>query len=190
MALLRDEKSLEPGGCWWRDPTVTVRRPCYSSVVTNVVKAIDGPVVLVGHSYGGAVIGQASAGLENVTGLVFLAALGLEVGESCATVQQPFPPPLLAQTVARPPSTPPAPLAVRTYTLRRTGSGRRSVPTFRSTCPMSCSRLSARWRSRRSTRTPPRRVGRPNRPGSWSPSTTTPSRRTLNVHGAADGRHD
>ena len=35
-----------------------------------------------------------------MTGLVFLAAFGLEVGESCATVQQPFPPPLLAKTVA------------------------------------------------------------------------------------------
>jgi hypothetical protein len=35
-----------------------------------------------------------------VTGLVFLAAFGLEVGESCASVRQPFPPPLLAQTVA------------------------------------------------------------------------------------------
>ena len=35
-----------------------------ASVVSDVVKAIDGPVVLVGHSYGGAVIGQASAGLE------------------------------------------------------------------------------------------------------------------------------
>ena len=45
-------------------------------------------------------IGQASAGLESVTGLVFLAAFGLEVGESCATVQQPFPPPLLAKTAA------------------------------------------------------------------------------------------
>jgi pimeloyl-ACP methyl ester carboxylesterase len=71
-----------------------------ASVVSDVVKAIDGPVVLVGHSYGGAVIGQASAGLENVTGLVFLAAFGLEVGESCASVQQPFPPPLLAKTAA------------------------------------------------------------------------------------------
>src|SRR5882762_11635608 len=63
-----------------------------------VVGAIDGPVVLVGHSYGGAVITQASAGLGNVTGLVYLAAFGLEVGESCASVQQPFPPPLLAKT--------------------------------------------------------------------------------------------
>jgi pimeloyl-ACP methyl ester carboxylesterase len=71
-----------------------------ASVVSNVVTAIDGPVVLVGHSYGGAVIGQASAGLENVTGLVFLAAFALEEGESCASVQQPFPPPLLAKTVA------------------------------------------------------------------------------------------
>jgi pimeloyl-ACP methyl ester carboxylesterase len=71
-----------------------------ASVVSNAVKAIDGPVVLVGHSYGGAVITQASADLENVTGLVYLAAFGLEVGESCAAVQQPFPPPLLAKTVA------------------------------------------------------------------------------------------
>jgi pimeloyl-ACP methyl ester carboxylesterase len=71
-----------------------------AGVVGDVVKAIDGPVVLVGHSYGGAVITQASAGLENVTGLVFLAAFGLEVGESCASAQQPFPPPLLAKTAA------------------------------------------------------------------------------------------
>src|ERR1700751_1237175 len=77
------------------------------SVVGDVVKAIDGPVVLVGHSYGGAVIGQASAGLENVTGLVFLAAFGLEAGESCASVQQPFPAPLLAKTVAPTPYDPP-----------------------------------------------------------------------------------
>ena len=76
------------------------RRRFRRLVVTGVVKAIDGPVVLVGHSYGGAVITQASAGLENVTGLVFLAAFGLEVGESSATVQHPFPPPLLAKTVA------------------------------------------------------------------------------------------
>jgi pimeloyl-ACP methyl ester carboxylesterase len=69
-----------------------------SAAVSAVVKAIDGPVVLVGHSYGGAVITQASAGLDNVTGLVYLAAFGLDVGESCASVQAPFPPPLLAST--------------------------------------------------------------------------------------------
>ena len=69
-----------------------------AAAVSAVVKAIDGPVLLVGHSYGGAVITQASAGLENVTGLVYLAAFGLDVGESCASVQGPFPPSMLAST--------------------------------------------------------------------------------------------
>jgi pimeloyl-ACP methyl ester carboxylesterase len=64
------------------------------------VKAIDGPVVLVGHSYGGAVITQASAGLENVSGLVYLAAFGLDVGESCASAGAPFPEAMLARTAA------------------------------------------------------------------------------------------
>jgi len=68
--------------------------------IANLVKTIDGPVVLVGHSYGGAVIGQASADLDNVTALVFLAAFGLDVGESCASAQAPFPAPLLATTAA------------------------------------------------------------------------------------------
>jgi pimeloyl-ACP methyl ester carboxylesterase len=69
-----------------------------AAAVGAAVTAIDGPVVLVGHSYGGAVIGQASAELENVTGLVFVAAFGLDVGESCASVQGPYPPSLLAKT--------------------------------------------------------------------------------------------
>ena len=94
-------RELESAGHTVLAPSNPLRGVAFdASVVGDVVKAIDGPVVLVGHSYGGAVIGQASAGLENVTGLVFLAAFGLEVGESCASVQQPFPPPLLAKTVA------------------------------------------------------------------------------------------
>ena len=69
-----------------------------AGAIGALVAAIDGPVVLVGHSYGGAVITQASAGLDNVAGLVYLAAFGIDVGESCASVQQPFPPSLLATT--------------------------------------------------------------------------------------------
>src|SRR5882757_1378200 len=69
-----------------------------AAALAVVVGAIDGPVVLVGHSYGGAVIGQASAGLDNVTGLVYIAAFGLDIGESCASVQGPYPPSLLATT--------------------------------------------------------------------------------------------
>ena len=71
-----------------------------AAAIADVVRAIEGPVVLVGHSYGGAVIGQASADLDNVTALVFLAAFGLDAGESCASVQEPFPPSMLASTSA------------------------------------------------------------------------------------------
>src|ERR1700759_3754605 len=73
---------------------------CDAAALAATVSAIDGPVVLVGHSYGGAVIGQASAGLDNVTALVFLAAFGLDEGENCVGVQGPFDPPLLATTNA------------------------------------------------------------------------------------------
>jgi pimeloyl-ACP methyl ester carboxylesterase len=69
-----------------------------ASAVSAVVKAIEGPVLLVGHSYGGAVITQAGADLDNVVGLVYVAAFGIDVGESCASVQGPYPPSMLAST--------------------------------------------------------------------------------------------
>lgn len=72
-----------------------------ADTVGAAVAAIDGPVLLVGHSYGGAVITQAAAGLDNVVGLVYLAAFGLDLDESVASVQEPFAPPLLAKN-ARP----------------------------------------------------------------------------------------
>jgi pimeloyl-ACP methyl ester carboxylesterase len=71
--------------------------PCRSlhgdaDTIARQVRAVDGPVVLVGHSYGGAVITQASAALDNVTALVYLAAFGIDENESAASVQEPFPP--------------------------------------------------------------------------------------------------
>jgi pimeloyl-ACP methyl ester carboxylesterase len=69
-----------------------------AKAVGDFVRAIHGPVVLVGHSYGGAVITQTSVDLDNVVGLVYLAAFGIDVGESCASVQGPFPPSMLAST--------------------------------------------------------------------------------------------
>jgi pimeloyl-ACP methyl ester carboxylesterase len=71
--------------------------------VRAFVAAVEGPVVLVGHSYGGAVITQASAGLSNVRALVYLAGFGLDEGESIGDVQQPFAPSLLSSN-ARPTS--------------------------------------------------------------------------------------
>src|SRR5437660_12339518 len=47
----------------------------------RVADAPNGPVVLVGHSYGGAVITEAAAGSANVKALVYLAAFGAAVGE-------------------------------------------------------------------------------------------------------------
>ncbi|GAA4263611.1 alpha/beta hydrolase [Dactylosporangium darangshiense] len=66
--------------------------------VKAYVAAIEGPVVLVGHSYGGAVVTQASADLDNVTGLVYLAAWGLDEGERFVDAVAPFPPSMLAST--------------------------------------------------------------------------------------------
>ncbi len=51
--------------------------------VRAVLDAIDGPVVLLGHSYGGAVITEAGTH-PAVAHLVYLCALALDEGESCA----------------------------------------------------------------------------------------------------------
>ncbi len=49
--------------------------------VRSVLDGIDGPVVLVGHSYGGAVITEAAHGRGDVAHLVYLAAVVPDVGE-------------------------------------------------------------------------------------------------------------
>jgi pimeloyl-ACP methyl ester carboxylesterase len=51
----------------------------------------DGPVLLVGHSYGGVVIAEAGND-PKVAGLVYVAALAPSVGESVASITKPFPP--------------------------------------------------------------------------------------------------
>jgi pimeloyl-ACP methyl ester carboxylesterase len=66
-----------------------------AAYVASVIRQIDGPVVLVGHSYGGAVI--TVAGMEdNVKALVYLSACALEEGESLGELQGRFPDPPLA----------------------------------------------------------------------------------------------
>jgi pimeloyl-ACP methyl ester carboxylesterase len=69
-----------------------------AEAIARYTTTIDGPIVLAGHSYGGAVISQAAPHVRDVTGLVYLAAFALDEGESCASVQGPFPPSLLAST--------------------------------------------------------------------------------------------
>jgi pimeloyl-ACP methyl ester carboxylesterase len=48
----------------------------------SFVSTIEGPVILVGHSYGGCVITNASADAENVQGLVYIAAYAPDEGET------------------------------------------------------------------------------------------------------------
>src|SRR3989449_7543503 len=57
----------------------------------RVVDAQKGPVVLVGHSYGGAVITEAAAGSANVKALVYLAAFAPEVGEPIGAFGEKYP---------------------------------------------------------------------------------------------------
>ena len=57
----------------------------------KMVKQIHGPVILVGHSYGGAVITQAGD-LPNVAGLVYVAAFAPDAGESPGSISQANPP--------------------------------------------------------------------------------------------------
>ncbi|MEU4326577.1 alpha/beta fold hydrolase [Nonomuraea dietziae] len=69
-----------------------------AAYVASVAAQIDGPVVLVGHSYGGAIITVAGA-TENVVGLVYVAAYVLEEGESLGELQGRFPEPPLAASL-------------------------------------------------------------------------------------------
>jgi pimeloyl-ACP methyl ester carboxylesterase len=62
-----------------------------AAAVRSVVDDIDGPVVLVGHSYGGSVITEAAGGDTDVKALVYVAAFLPETGESAGELSNKFP---------------------------------------------------------------------------------------------------
>jgi pimeloyl-ACP methyl ester carboxylesterase len=75
-------------------PVVTIANPLRSltgdsDYVRARLEQISGPIVLVGHSYGGAVITNAARGVSNVKALVYVAAFAPAEGESLATDQYP-----------------------------------------------------------------------------------------------------
>jgi pimeloyl-ACP methyl ester carboxylesterase len=70
--------------------------------VSDIVKSIDGPVVLVGHSYGGSVISEAAEGRGNVKALVYVAAFAPEAGETALGLTGKFPGSTLGPTLAPP----------------------------------------------------------------------------------------
>ncbi len=60
-----------------------------AATIAAFVKAIPGPVILVGHSYGGAVISVASPGIANVKALVYVDGFAPDEGESCFSILPP-----------------------------------------------------------------------------------------------------
>ena len=73
-------------------PVVAVPNPLRSvtidsAYVTSRLSQIDGPVLLVGHSYGGVVITNAGTSANNVVGLVYVAGFATDEGESLSDLE-------------------------------------------------------------------------------------------------------
>ena len=66
-----------------------------AAYLKSVLKTIEGPIVLVGHSYGGAVITNAAVGVPKVKALVYIAAVAPDDGESQMDIFARFPGSLL-----------------------------------------------------------------------------------------------
>jgi pimeloyl-ACP methyl ester carboxylesterase len=62
-----------------------------AAAVSDVVRNVEGPVLLVGHSYGGAVISNVSADSGEIVGLVYACGFAPDAGESANTLAQRFP---------------------------------------------------------------------------------------------------
>lgn len=67
--------------------------------VASILDSIEGPIVLVGHSYGGAVISNAARGKDGVEALVFVGAFAPDEGENIGELSGRFPGSTLLETV-------------------------------------------------------------------------------------------
>jgi pimeloyl-ACP methyl ester carboxylesterase len=86
-------------------PVVAVANPLRgvasdAAYVAAVLRSIDGPVILVGHSYGGMVISNAAT--DNVKALVYVAGFAPEQGENALALSGKFPGSTLGGTLAPP----------------------------------------------------------------------------------------
>ncbi len=88
-------------------PTIAAANPLRgvksdADYVASILKSIEGPIVLVGHSYGGSVITNAVNGNQNVKALVYVAGFAPEAGETAAALSGRYPGSTLAPTLAPP----------------------------------------------------------------------------------------
>ncbi|MFG1708594.1 alpha/beta fold hydrolase [Nonomuraea sp. M3C6] len=65
--------------------------PTDAPYIASVLKSIEGPIVLVGHSYGGAVITNAAVDVPNVKALVYIAAFVPDEGEQLGVLINKYP---------------------------------------------------------------------------------------------------
>ena len=171
---------LEPGRRQAAAPRLSRHRPANplrgltndSQYLASVLATVDGPIVLVGHSYGGAVITNAATGNANVKALVYIAAFALDQGESLASISAQFPDSDLGASILPRPYPGGADLYIRPDLFRAV---------FAADLPRSATDA---WPSRSghspisaSVSRPAHRRGRRSRPGTWSPPTTAPSTR-------------
>ena len=73
-----------------------------AAAVSDLVCTIEGPVVLVAHSYGGAVISNVAADAGEIAGLVYVNGFAPEPGEHCFQLAGMFAGSMLGEQTARP----------------------------------------------------------------------------------------
>ena len=73
-----------------------------AAAVGDLVRSVDGPVVLVAHSYGGAVISNVAADAGEILGLVYVNGFAPDPGETCFGLAAMFPGSTLNEQTSRP----------------------------------------------------------------------------------------
>ena len=70
-----------------------------AAAVADVVRSVEGPVVLAGHSYGGMVVSNVAADAGEIVGLVYVCGFAPEPGDSAFTLSERFPGSTLGDTL-------------------------------------------------------------------------------------------
>jgi pimeloyl-ACP methyl ester carboxylesterase len=88
-------------------PVIAAANPLHglasdAAAVADVVQAVDGPVVLAAHSYGGMVMSNVPADAGDIVGLVYANAFAPEPGENALSLAALFPGSMLGETTIRP----------------------------------------------------------------------------------------
>jgi pimeloyl-ACP methyl ester carboxylesterase len=88
-------------------PVIAAANPLRSvatdaAAVSDLVRTIDGPVVLAAHSYGGMVMSNVDPVAGDIVGLVYANGFAPEPGENCFQLAAMFPGSMLGEETARP----------------------------------------------------------------------------------------